>query len=57
MFLAIAYLMIKSLSSLVQIDWYLGAKMEFHGEVGIYTLIGVLIVIGALLMYCVKKVK
>jgi len=31
--------------------------MEFHGEVGIYTLIGVLLVIGIFLAYCVKKVK
>jgi hypothetical protein len=31
--------------------------MEFHGEVGIYTLIGVLVVISIFLMYCVKKVK
>ncbi|MDX1916271.1 MAG: hypothetical protein SFU55_11870 [Methylophilus sp.] len=41
----------------IKIDSYLGAKMEFHGAVGIYTLIGVLAVIGAFLMYCVKKVK
>jgi hypothetical protein len=31
--------------------------MEFHGEVGIYTLIGVLVVISIFLMYCVKKTK
>jgi hypothetical protein len=31
--------------------------MEFHGEVGIYTLIGVLIVISLFLVYCAKKVK
>jgi hypothetical protein len=31
--------------------------MEFLGDVGIYTLIGVLAFIGLFLMYCAKKIK
>lgn len=31
--------------------------MEFVGSAGIYTLVGILVVIGLFLVYCIKKVQ